>query len=188
MLDWISFIPSLRKAAQPFVSLHKLTFVVTSSTHSFLPSSRTLQQGRVRDIHGKITEEDCLVSTHIQHIQTLFSLLKTLNDKGQVLLLQSSEDQADCFVVLKMGELLHEVNGTLFAPHQFRQHKDFVNSTDMTMVKFSYFQSSELIPKIPEEWGGVKDACALDYFYLVVRFLSKYYVATSANPELRFFI
>ncbi len=122
---------------------------------------------RVRDIHGKITEEDYLVPTHIQ---TPFSLLKTLNDKGQVLLLQSSEDQADCFVVLKMAELFHEVNGTLFAPHQFRQHKDFVNSTDMTKVKFSYFQSSELIPKIPEEWGGVKEACVVNYFALLLVF------------------
>lgn len=84
---------------------------------------------RVRDIIGKVTEDDSGIP---RDLETLFTLLKSLSDKGQVLLLQSSKDPAECFVVLKMTELLHEVNGTLFAPQNFKQHKDFANSTGLS--------------------------------------------------------
>ena len=78
------------------------------------------------DIINKIESDDApLPKTFSQ----LFPLLKSLNDQGHVLLLQSHTDESKSWVILKPDVLLTEVNGRIFAPKYFKKHSEFAIST-----------------------------------------------------------
>ena len=61
--------------------------------------------------------------------------LTTLSDKGQFLFLRNAGKVEDSWVVINKAVLLSEVNGTIFAPNNFKQHHDIANSTGV--VPFS---------------------------------------------------
>ena len=61
--------------------------------------------------------------------------LTTLSDKGQFLFLRNARKVEDSWVVIDKAVLLSEVNGTIFAPDNFKQHHDIANSTGV--VPFS---------------------------------------------------
>ena len=48
--------------------------------------------------------------------------LTTLSDKGQFLFLRNARKVEDSWVVINKAVLLSEVNGTIFAPDNFKQH------------------------------------------------------------------
>ena len=61
--------------------------------------------------------------------------LTTLSDKGQFLFLRNARKVEDSWVVIDKVVLLSEVNGTIFAPDNFKQHHKIANSTGV--VPFS---------------------------------------------------
>ena len=61
--------------------------------------------------------------------------LTTLSDKGQFLFLRNARKVEDTWVVIDKAVLLSEVNGTIFAPDNFKQHHNIANSTGV--VPFS---------------------------------------------------
>ena len=61
--------------------------------------------------------------------------LTTLSDKGQFLFLRNAGKVEDSWVVIDKAVLLTEVNGTIFAPDNFKQHHNIANSTGV--VPFS---------------------------------------------------
>ena len=61
--------------------------------------------------------------------------LAMLSDKGQFLFLKNSRKIEDSWVVIDKAVLLSEVNGTVFAPDNFKQHHNIANSTGV--VPFS---------------------------------------------------
>ena len=61
--------------------------------------------------------------------------LTTLSDKGQFLFLRNARKVEDSWVVIDKAVLLSEVNGTIFAPDNFKQHHNIANSTGV--VPFS---------------------------------------------------
>ena len=69
--------------------------------------------------------------------------LTTLSDKGQFLFLRNARKEEDSWVVIDKAVLLSEVNGTVFAPNNFKQHHDIANSTGV--VPFS--KVKEVFPK-----------------------------------------
>ena len=57
----------------------------------------------------------------------LVELLTFLSDKGLILFIQHSQSRN--WVVVKTEILLKEINGTLFAPHYFKEHHDLASNT-----------------------------------------------------------
>ena len=64
-----------------------------------------------------------------------FPLLSTLSDKGYILLLEDHTDVNKSWVVLKPELLLAEVNGSVFAPDNFKEHcSGFAMSTGVVAL------------------------------------------------------
>ena len=70
--------------------------------------------------------------------------LTTLSDKGQFLFLRNARKVEDSWVVIDKAVLLSEVNGTVFAPNNFKQHRIIANSTGV--VPFSKVR--KVFPKL----------------------------------------
>ena len=60
---------------------------------------------------------------------SLIPLISTLSDKGLLFLVKGSESHGDWWIILQKQALLSEMNGVIFAPKGFRQHKDLSWST-----------------------------------------------------------
>ena len=71
--------------------------------------------------------------------------LTTLSDKGQFLFLRNAQKVEDSWVVIDKAVLLSEVNGTIFAPDNFKQHHKIANSTGV--VPFSKIREVFAKPK-----------------------------------------
>ena len=65
----------------------------------------------------------------------LSQYLTMLSDKGQFLFLRNDGKVEDSWVVINKAVLLAEINGTIFAPDNFKQHHKIANSTGV--VPFS---------------------------------------------------
>ena len=61
----------------------------------------------------------------------LSEYLTTLSDKGLILFLKHSKSS---WIVVKTESLLNEINGTLFAPCHFREHRDLASNTGIVPV------------------------------------------------------
>ena len=75
---------------------------------------------------ASIKETSALLS---QKLDSVISLISTLSDKGLLLLAKGSESYEGWWVILHKQALLGEINGTIFAPKSFRQHKGLSWST-----------------------------------------------------------
>ena len=81
----------------------------------------------VSDIATIIQESDALLP---QNPDVLMPHISTLSDKGLLLLVKDSVSSEDSWVILQKQALLGEINGTIFAPREFSQHKkDLSTST-----------------------------------------------------------
>ena len=81
----------------------------------------------VSDIATIIQESDTLLP---QNPDVLMPHISTLSDKGLLLLVKDSVSNEDSWVILQKQALLGEINGTIFAPREFSQHKkDLSTST-----------------------------------------------------------
>ena len=65
----------------------------------------------------------------------LIPLISTLSDKGLLFLVKGCESHGGWWIILQKQALLGEINGTIFAPKGFSQHKDLSWSTGV--VPFS---------------------------------------------------
>ena len=86
----------------------------------------------VSDVATSIKETSALLP---QKLDTIIPLISTLSDKGLLLLVKGGESCGDWWIVLQKQALLAEMNGVIFAPKSFRQHKDLSWSTGV--VPFS---------------------------------------------------
>ena len=60
--------------------------------------------------------------------------LTSLCDKGLILFVQSQEDPQSSWVVIEKEALLREVNGTLFAPDNFKQYRQVASNTGIVPI------------------------------------------------------
>ena len=60
--------------------------------------------------------------------------LTSLSDKGLILFLQNQEHPQSSWVVMEKDSLLREVNGTLFAPKNFKQHRQVASNTGIVPI------------------------------------------------------
>ena len=80
----------------------------------------------VSDVATSIKETSALLP---QKLDTLIPLISTLSNKGLLLLVKSGESFGGWWIILQKQALLGEMNGVIFAPKNFRQHKDLSWST-----------------------------------------------------------
>ena len=80
----------------------------------------------VSDVATSIKETTALLP---QNPVGLIPLISTLSDKGLLLLVKGGESHSSWWVILQKQGLLGEINGTIFAPKDFRQYKDLSWST-----------------------------------------------------------
>ena len=86
----------------------------------------------VSDVATSVKETSELLP---QNPDSLIPLISTLSDKGLLLLVEGGENHGDWWIILQKQVLLGEINGVIFAPKSFKQHKDLSQSTGV--VPFS---------------------------------------------------
>ena len=75
-----------------------------------------------------------------QDTPTLSQHLTTLSEKGRFLYLRNDQNVEDSWVILDQEVLLSEVNGTVFAPKNFKEHHDISSCTGV--VPFSKIEQA----------------------------------------------
>ena len=140
----------------------------------------------ISDIATQIRDTDSLLP---QHPSDLKQLLSTLSNRGLILLVENSERPEESRVILQKEKLLSEINGSIFAPESFSQHRHFSSTgivhrsklqqefpqydTNMvieflTSLEFCYqVNDTEVLPIINEEFSvsNADGACGSDDFY-----------------------
>ena len=64
----------------------------------------------------------------------LMESLTSLSDKGLIVFVQNRECPQSSWVVVETESLLREVNGTLFAPKNFKQYRDIASNTGIVPI------------------------------------------------------
>ena len=134
---------TLRQTADIDLHCHILKAFLTTNFHSSIACE-------VSEIAEKTNPEDDLLP---QVPSQLIPLLSTLSDKGYILLLQNHTDVSKSWVVLQPEVLLTEVNGSIFAPDNFKEHcRGFAMSTGVVALS-----------KIREKFGEPNNQVIVGY-------------------------
>ena len=134
---------TLRQTADIDLHCHILKTFLNTNFHSSIAC-------KVSEIAEKTNPEDDLLP---QVPSQLIPLLSPLSDKGYILLLQNHTDVNKSLVVLKPEMLLAEVNGSIFAPDNFKEHcSGFAMSTGVV-----------LLSKIIEKFGEPNNQVIIRY-------------------------
>ena len=104
-------------ASQPVI--HYYSHVV----YAFLRTKLTVVGCTLHDLVSTIDKENDSSLPSDQSVLT--EILTTLSDKGLILFIHHPHSS---WVVVKTNALLNEINGTLFAPRQFKEHRDILAS------------------------------------------------------------
>ena len=78
---------------------------------------------------------------------SLTELITFLSDKGLILFVQNQEHLQSSWVVVEKDALLREVNGTLFAPYNFKQYRQVASNTGIVPIA----TIEELFPQYSSE-------------------------------------
>ena len=104
-------------ASQPVI--HYYSHVV----YAFLRTKLTVVGCTLHDLVSAIDKENDSSLPSDQSVLT--EILTTLSDKGLILFIHHPHSS---WVVVKTNALLNEINGTLFAPRRFKEHRDILAS------------------------------------------------------------
>ena len=104
-------------ASQPVI--HYYSHVV----YAFLRTKLNVVGCTLHDLVSAIAKENDSSLPSDQSVLT--EILTTLSDKGLILFIRHHQFS---WIVVKTEALLNEINGTLFAPRQFKEHRDILAS------------------------------------------------------------
>ena len=90
--------------------------------------------------HEKMEEVMRFIPTTLGH---LHEICIQLNDKGHILFLLNKSNPQKSYIVLNKTALLADINGTVFAPEDFKQHCKLSSSTGIVL-------QSELAKRFPQ--------------------------------------
>ena len=68
----------------------------------------------------------------------LVSSLRILADKGLILFLRNNGRLSSSCIIIDKAQLLQEINGTLFAPRSFKEHRQIASNTGIVPVSLLY--------------------------------------------------
>ena len=104
-------------ASQPVI--HYYSHVV----YAFLCTKLTVVGCTLHDLVSAVAKENDSFLPNDQSVLT--EILTTLSDKGLILFIHHPHSS---WVIVKTEALLNEINGTLFAPRHFKEHRDILAS------------------------------------------------------------
>ena len=110
-------------ASQPVI--HYYSHVV----YAFLRTKLNVVGCTLHDLVSAITKGNDSSLPSDQSVLT--EILTTLSDKGLILFIRHHQSS---WIVVKTEALLNEINGTLFAPRQFKEHRDLASNTGIVPV------------------------------------------------------
>ena len=127
-------------ASQP--AIHYYSHVV----YAFLRTKLNVVGCTLHDLVSAITKENDSSLPSDQSVLT--EILTTLSDKGLILFLRHHQSS---WIVVKTEALLNEIHGTLFAPRQFKEHRDIlanntgIVSTSSLLSVFPHYNTDMLV-------------------------------------------
>ena len=95
----------------------------------------------------RVSEIVSMISMKEWDTETVSQYLTTISDKSQFLYLRNYQDVSNSWMILDQGVLLSEVNGTVFAPENFKEHHDISSSTGVVPIS----KVQETFPKHDQE-------------------------------------
>ena len=104
-------------ASQPFGHFYN------PIVYAFLRTKLTVVGCTLHDLISAIAKENSSFLPNDQSV--LVKVLTTLSDKGLILFIHNPHSS---WVIVKTETLLNEISGTLFAPRQFKEHRDIIAS------------------------------------------------------------
>ena len=110
-------------ANQPVI--HYYSHVV----YAFLRTKLNMVGCTLHDLVSAIAKENDSSLPSDQSVLT--EILTTLSDKGLILFIHHHQSS---WIVVKTEALLNEINGTLFAPDHFKEHRDLASNTGIVPV------------------------------------------------------
>ena len=110
-------------ASQPVI--HYYSHVV----YAFLRTKLNVVGCTLHDLVSAIAKEND--SSLPSDPSVLTEILTTLSDKGLILFIRHHQSS---WIVVKTEALLNEINGTLFAPRQFKEHRDLASNTGIVPI------------------------------------------------------
>ena len=110
-------------ASQPVI--HYNSHVV----YAFLHSKLNVVGCTLHDLVSAVAKENHYSLPNDQSV--LVDILTTLSDRGLILFIHHHQSS---WVVVKTEALLKEINGTLFAPVHFKEHRDLASNTGIVPV------------------------------------------------------
>ena len=127
-------------ASQPVI--HYYSHVV----YAFLRTKLNVVGCTLHDLVSAIAKENDSSLPSDQSVLT--EILTTLSDKGLILFIRHHQSS---WIVVKTEALLNEINGTLFAPRQFKEHHDIlasntgIVSTSSLLSVFPHYNTDMLV-------------------------------------------
>ena len=127
-------------ANQPVI--HYYSHVV----YAFLRTKLNVVGCTLHDLVSAIAKENDSSLPSDQFVLT--EILTTLSDKGLILFIHHHQSS---WIVVKTEALLNEINGTLFAPRQFKEHRDIlasntgIVSTSSLLSVFPHYNTDMLV-------------------------------------------
>ena len=116
----ISILTNSQKAiaaSQPIISYY------SHVVYAFLHTKLNVVGCTLHDLVSTIAKEND--SSLPKDLSVLVEILTTLSDRGLILFIHHPHSS---WVVVKTEALLNEINGTLFAPRQFKEHREILAS------------------------------------------------------------
>ena len=110
-------------ASQPVINYY------SHVVYAFLRTKLNVVGCMLQDLVSAITKENDSSLPNNQSVLT--EILTTLSDKGLILFIHHPHSS---WVVVNTEALLKEINGTLFAPDHFKEHRDLASNTGIVPV------------------------------------------------------
>ena len=143
----------LRKCLKASCDSVRVVDSISFNAHCFLvllhDTFRKTAAVQIRDVRARIAESELAKGSKLS-VQafvpinpiSLNNICTELNDRGHILFLKDVTDIENSWIIIDKVALLSEINGTIFAPEDFKQHCQLATSTGV--VPFD-----ELIKQFP---------------------------------------
>ena len=146
-----SFLQLLAKSINDLISpgLYKRMSFGCHLLYAFLKDQVNEKAITFESLQNVVSKHDvlCRLSAPIE----LASMLEAIASKGLLLFLRNSEHLSSSCIVIDKIRLLHEVNGTLFAPSFFKEHRPLASNTGIVPLSllqavFPHYDCKILVP------------------------------------------
>ena len=169
--------------ARPFISLlskSQREIIVSQPSISFYCHLLyAFLDKKLKKVACTLQELNCIIAARKDSClptdtSVLTNFLATLNDKGLILFLKNKECLLSSWVVVKKDALLSEVNGSLFAPSHFKEHRNLASNTGIVPIKslqkvFPQYSSEMLVGFLQSmEFCKPVDSSVLQYTNLQI--------------------